>query len=52
MMDLLAAKGTVAILLHLANNPGLSASSINTYLSDNYTTATIYRRIKELLISG
>ena len=50
--DLLSAKGTLAILSYLKRNPGITHAMINSYFSKSshspLTTATVYRRVKEL----
>ena len=50
--DLLSAKGTIEVLSYLKNNPGATAPMINNYFAKTsnttLTTATIYRRLKEL----
>jgi hypothetical protein len=52
IQDLLSAKGTLAILAYLRSNPGITTAMINNYLArishSPLTTATIYRRVKEL----
>ncbi|MHA1974111.1 MAG: hypothetical protein ACTSW1_14020 [Candidatus Hodarchaeales archaeon] len=55
MFDLLAAKGTIDILLYLAkyDKSVIKVSDLNRELQkQNLTTATIYRRIKELELAG
>ena len=50
--DVLSAKGTKAILSYLARNPGASSPMINSHFTTSnsltFTTATIYRRLKQL----
>ncbi|MHA2246842.1 MAG: ARPP-1 family domain-containing protein [Candidatus Hodarchaeales archaeon] len=50
--DLLSAKGTIIVLSYLKSNPGATAPMINNYVTkssrEKLTTATIYRRLKEL----
>ncbi|MHA2246843.1 MAG: hypothetical protein ACXADY_18000 [Candidatus Hodarchaeales archaeon] len=58
MLDLLASTGTVEILEYIRKNPEESSSvKINQYFtkidtSEQLTTATIYRRLKELELAG
>jgi DNA-binding HxlR family transcriptional regulator len=59
MLDLLAARGTKKILGYLEKNPGKKIGEINNYLlnlpnddESKLTTATLYRRIKELEVAG
>ncbi len=58
MIDLLAARGSIEILIYLKNqeNP-VSIPGINSYFQSkksklNLTSATIYRRVKELQLAG
>ena len=52
IQDLLSAKGTLAILSYLKSNPGITIIMINSHFAKSshspLTTATIYRRVKEL----
>ncbi|MFX1515126.1 MAG: ARPP-1 family domain-containing protein [Promethearchaeota archaeon] len=52
IQDLLSAKGTLAILSYLKSNPGITLAMINNYFAKSshfpLTTATIYRRVKDL----
>lgn len=52
IQDLISAKGTLAILSYLKSNPGITIAMINDYFSRSshsvFTTATIYRKVKEL----
>jgi DNA-binding MarR family transcriptional regulator len=57
MLDLLASKGTKEILEYIRDNPEKSSVEINDYFtkekfSISLTTATIYRRLKELELAG
>ncbi len=54
MLDLLAAKGTLDVLEFIQANPGLLSSQIINELTtnSNLTSATLYRRIKELELAG
>jgi len=60
MLDLLSAKGTLEILNYLKSNPQKSAPEINREINENslysfrgkVTTATVYRRIKEMELAG
>ncbi len=53
MLDLLASKGAIEILKYLEKNPQKRSSEINSFLTKKgFTTATIYRRIKELEVAG
>ena len=60
MLDLLSAKGTLEILNYLKSNPQKTAPDINQEINENpfysfrgkVTTATIYRRIKEMELAG
>ena len=55
MLDLLSAMGTVEILQFIKKNPKKKSNEIHNILRDqtnsSLTTATIYRRLKELKIS-
>ncbi|UCG04111.1 MAG: hypothetical protein JSW11_09005 [Candidatus Heimdallarchaeota archaeon] len=52
IQDLLSTKGTLTILSYLKSNPGITIVMINSYFAKSVqtplTTATIYRRVKEL----
>jgi DNA-binding HxlR family transcriptional regulator len=54
MLDLLASKGAIEILEYLERTPQKNSSEINSFLTveKGFTTATIYRRIKELEVAG
>ncbi|MFX0049887.1 MAG: hypothetical protein ACFFAJ_15650 [Candidatus Hodarchaeota archaeon] len=59
MLDMLAARGTKKILEFLEKNPRQKISEIHNYLltlpnddESKLTTATLYRRIKELEVAG
>lgn len=56
MLDLLSAKGTIEILEFIKNNPNKKSAEINKSLTSkiekSLTTATIYRRLKELELAG
>lgn len=56
MLDLLSAKGTVKILQFIKENPKKKSNEINKAFTDgenpSLTTATIYRRLKELELAG
>jgi DeoR/GlpR family transcriptional regulator of sugar metabolism len=54
MLDLLASKGAIEILEFLERSPQKSSTEINSFLTvkKGFTTATIYRRIKELEVAG
>ncbi|MFX0122488.1 MAG: hypothetical protein ACFFAE_02540 [Candidatus Hodarchaeota archaeon] len=57
MLDLLASKGTKEILEYIREHPKKSSVEINAYFtseetSELLTTATIYRRLKELELAG
>ncbi len=57
MLDLLASTGTVEILEFIKKNPESSSVGINKHFTEKetakqLTTATIYRRLKELELAG
>ena len=57
MLDLLASKGTVEILEYIKKHPESSSVDINKHFTEKktskqLTTATIYRRLKELELAG
>ncbi|MHA2203142.1 MAG: hypothetical protein ACW991_05585 [Candidatus Hodarchaeales archaeon] len=57
MLDLLASKGTKEILEYIRKHPKSSSVDINAYFRsdespESLTTATIYRRLKELELAG
>lgn len=54
MLDLLASKGAIEILELLENTPQKNSSEINSILTTEkgFTTATIYRRLRELEVAG
>ncbi|MFW9855521.1 MAG: winged helix-turn-helix transcriptional regulator [Candidatus Thorarchaeota archaeon] len=52
MFDVLAAKGTRQILEYISRNPNQTSSDIHHQLRSELTTATIYRRLKELELVG
>lgn len=57
MLDLLASKGTNEILEYIRKHPKSSSVAINAYFRsdkapESLTTATIYRRLKELELAG
>ncbi len=63
MLDLLSAKGTIEILQFIKTNPKKKSNEINAVLTKSkeenedkndtsLTTATIYRRLKELELAG
>ncbi|WP_455143086.1 hypothetical protein [Candidatus Hodarchaeum mangrovi] len=60
MLDLLSAKGTLEILNYLKSNPQKTAPDINQEINESsfysfrgkVTTATVYRRIKEMELAG
>lgn len=56
MLDLLSAKGTVEILQFIKENPKKKSNEINKAFTErenpSLTTATIYRRLKELELAG
>jgi DNA-binding MarR family transcriptional regulator len=57
MLDLLASKGTKEILEFIRKHPKSTSVDINTYFRSDeapelLTTATIYRRLKELELAG
>ncbi len=57
MLDLLASKGTKEILEYIRKHPKSSSVDVNAYFRsdeapESLTTATIYRRLKELELVG
>jgi len=57
MLDLLASKGTKEIIEYIRKHPESSSVDINAYFTSDstlemLTTATIYRRLKELELAG
>lgn len=52
MFDVLASKGAKKILEYIGEHPNHTSSDINRQLSSQLTTATIYRRLKELELVG
>jgi DNA-binding HxlR family transcriptional regulator len=57
MLDLLASKGTKEIMEYIRKHPNSKSSDINAYFRSDeahasLTTATIYRRLKELELAG
>ncbi|MHA2306215.1 MAG: hypothetical protein ACXACU_12575 [Candidatus Hodarchaeales archaeon] len=56
MLDLLSAMGTIEILQFIKENPKNKSNEINKVLTEqnnsSLTTATIYRRLKELELAG
>ncbi|MFW9904916.1 MAG: hypothetical protein ACFFFH_11330 [Candidatus Thorarchaeota archaeon] len=57
MLDLLASKGTKEIMEYIRKHPESPSVEINAYFTDKeasvkFTSATIYRRLKELELAG